>query len=168
MASDYRACKHCPQIIPYNFMMFCCECLFPFHIPSACRSINWTEIFPSVVNASALVKLYYFITFVNVGNGITGVELVLINFMMSAGSFKFSSTWVMINSLNSMNWTFFLISVGDSNTFKLSFSPVKLLLWCWIDFWLSPTFFWLRPLVWRRFSPFTRLVSLPPWFSFTW
>ena len=44
-----------------------------------------------------------------------------------------------------MNWALYLLSVGDINNFKLSLAPVKLLLWCWINYWSSPLFFWFCP-----------------------
>ena len=114
------------------------------------------------------MKPYSFITFVNIGNSITGIDTVLINFMMFTGCLKFAIRWGIIYPLNLMNWTFSLLSVDDSNTFKISSSHVNLLLWCWIDCWLSPLLFWFLPLVWCWLSPFPWLVSLPPWFSFTW
>ena len=91
------------------------------------------------------MKPYSFMTFVNIGNSIKGIEPVLINFKISAGCLKISITWVMIYSLNSMKWNLSLLSVGDINNFKLSLAPVKLLLWCWINYWSSPLFFWFCP-----------------------
>ena len=80
--------------------MFCCDqfSLFPY---SFCSSVNKLDrdSFPSVVNASALVKPYSLTTFINIGNGITGIEPVLISFTMSAMYLKFSSTRVMIDYL---------------------------------------------------------------------
>ena len=169
MDSECRACKHCPQIIPYNLAIFCCSFLFilPHYF---CSSVNKLDrnYFSSVINSLVLVKPYSLVTFVNVGNVITGIKLMLIHFTMSYRCLKFSITWVMIDSLNLMNWTLYLLSVGDINTFKLSSAPVNLLLWCWIYCWLSPLFFWFCLLVWRWLSPFTWLVLLPPWFAFIW
>ena len=149
--------------------MFCCDCpfLFPHSFCSLVHKLDIYYVF-SVVNASTLVKPYSFMTFVNVGNGITGIEPVLINFMMSSGCLKFASKWVMIDSLNLTNWKFYLLSVGDSNNFKLSLATVQLLLCCWTNCLLLPLLFWFWLLVWRLLSPFLWLVSLPPWFTVTW
>ena len=73
------------------------------------------------------MKQYSFITFVNVGNGTTGIEPTLINLTMSDVCLEFDSTRVIINSLKSMNWTLSLFSVGESNNLKVSSSPVKLI-----------------------------------------
>ena len=146
--------------------MFCCDCLFIFP-HSFCSSVNKLDgnYFSSVVISSAFVKPYSFMTFVNVGNSITGVRTALINFTVSSRWLKFASTWVMLNYLNSMNWTLSLLSVGDCNTFKLSSAPVKLLLWCWIYCLLLPLFFRFCLLIWRRLSPFPWLSSLPTFFT---
>ena len=122
---------------------------------------------PSIFNVLALVKPYFPMTFVNVGNGITGIEPVLINFTMSDGWLKFSSTWVIIDYLKWMNWSFYLFSFGDSNNFNHSSAPVKLLIWCWIDCQFLLLLFWFFLLVWRWLSPFIWLVSLPPWYCLT-
>ena len=149
--------------------MFCCDWifLFPHSLYLSFNKLD-SEYSSYLVNSLKLMKPYYFMTFVNVGNGITGIGPMLINFMMSDGCLKFASTWVVIDSLNSMNWTLSIFSVSDINTSKLSSDTVKLLLWCWIYCLFLPLFFWSFPLVWRWLYPFTWLVSLPPWFGFTW
>ena len=169
MASDCRAWKHCPQTIPYNLAMLCCDFLFLFlhYFWSSVNKLD-SDSFSYVFSLSELVKPYSFMTFVNVGDSITGIETVLINFTRSAGCLKFSITWVIISSLKLMNWNLYLLSVGDINTFKISSAPIKLLLWCLIDCWLSPMFFWFRTLVWHRFSIFPWMESPPLWFTFTW
>ena len=97
---------------------------------SFCSSVNKLvrDYFPSIFNVSALVKPYFFITFVNVGHFMIGIDLVLINVTMSDGCLKFTSTWVMTYSLNSMYWTFSLLSIGDINNSKPPRDYVKLLL----------------------------------------
>ena len=92
---------------------------------------------------------------------------MLIHFIVSSGWLKFSSTWFIIGSLKSINRTLSLLSVGYINTFKLSSVPLKLLLWCWIYWWLLPLFFLFCPFVWLWLSTFPWLISFPPWFAFT-
>ena len=169
MDSDFRTCKNCPQTIPYKLFMFYWNCLFLFP-NSFWYSVNKLDInsSPSLLNVSALVKPYYFMAFVNIGNGITGIEPMLTNFTMSSGWFGFYSVRVMIDSLDSINWTLSLLSVGDSNTLKLSSASVKLMILCWIECWLPPLFFCFLLLIWRWLSPFSWLVSLLPWFTLTW
>ena len=131
VASACRACKHFTQAIPYDLTMFFCDLLFlfPFYFFSQVNKLD-SDYFPSIFNASALVEPYSLMTYVNLGNSITGIEPRLINFTMSSECLKFSSTLVVIDYLNSMNWNFSLILVGDINNFKLSPSPVNLLIWC--------------------------------------
>ena len=90
--------------------MFFCYCLLLFP-HSSCLSVNKldSDYFLSVVNALTLVKPYLFINFVNVGNVITGIGTLMINFIMSYGYLKSASTQMMIYSLKLMNWNFPLL-----------------------------------------------------------
>ena len=164
MASDYRAGKHCPHMMPYNSKMFCCYCHFLFP-NSFCSLVNKLVInyFTSVVNLSTFVKLYLIMTFVNIGRGMICMNLVLINFTMSSRWLKYVGMWVMAYSLKSMYWNLYLISVGYRNTSKLSSYSIKLLLWYRIDCWFPPLLFCFSPLVLTWLSPW--LVPLSPWFG---
>ena len=122
--------------------------------------------FSYLVHVSALVKPYLVITFLNVGNVMIVIDPLLINIMRYSGWLNFSSTWLMIYSLNSIYWTLYLFSVGDIGTFKLSSAHVNLLLWSRINCSFPPLLLWFCPLILCRSYMFvTCLVPLSPWFG---
>ena len=126
MASDCMAGRHFPHTIPNNLTTLCCVFLFLFPY-SFWSSVNKLvkDYFPSIVDISVLLKQYLLMTFVNIGNSVTGIDLVFTNFTIPCGCLKFASTWVIIDSLNSVDWDFSLLSVGNVNTLKLSSPPAK-------------------------------------------
>ena len=78
----------------------------------------FNHYFPCKVNILELLKTYFIINFVNLGNDMIGTDLVLISAAMSTGCFKLVNSWVIIDYLNLMYWTLYHISVGNINTFQ--------------------------------------------------